>query len=292
VTQQPRPLLAVDTPYLLYRSFFALPKSIKGSTGAPVNALLGTINALVQAVQEYDPRAVTLCFGQDAADYRTELFPGYHADRPPMPPELAAQWNVAPELFEIFGWTTSERPGFEADDVLGSLATAEQQRGGRSLLMTGDRDMYQCAGPTCAVLYVGARGRGPDLIDAQEVERRYGVPPALVPDLIALRGDPSDGIPGASGIGPKTAAEVLRRHGSLEAALDNPIGESRRVMHALREQADELRSFKEVATLRALDIEPPEDRPTDWAAGAAAAQEFGMNALARRLEGIAKTASG
>jgi 5'-3' exonuclease len=142
------------------------------------------------------------------------------------------------------------------------------------------------------VLYVGARGRGPDLIDAQEVERRYGIPPALVPDLIALRGDPSDGIPGASGIGPKTAAEVLRRHGSLEAALDNPIGESRRVMHALREQADELRSFKDVATLRSLDVEPPEDRATDWAAGAAAAQEFGMNALARRLEGIAKTASG
>ncbi len=282
------PLLAADTPYLMYRSFFALPKSIKGATGAPVNALLGSINALVQAVEEHAPRAVVLCFGQDAADYRLDLFPGYHAARPPMPEELAAQWKVAPELFELFGWSVYERPGYEADDVLGSLAHAEAQRGGQSLLMTGDRDMYQCAGDSCRVLYVGGRGKGPEVIDAQEVERRYGVPPALVPDLIALRGDPSDGIPGARGIGPKTAAELLRRHGSLEAALDSPIGESKRVMHALREQAEELRAFKDVATLRQLDVPAPEDAPTDWAGGAAAAEAFGMNALARRLTGIAK----
>jgi DNA polymerase-1 len=101
-------------------------------------------------------------------------------------------------------------------------------------------------------------------------------------------GDPSDGIPGARGIGPKTAAELLRRHGSLEAALDSPIGESKRVMHALREQAEELRAFKDVATLRRLDVAAPEDAPTDWAGGAAAAEAFGMNALARRLTGIAK----
>jgi DNA polymerase-1 len=283
-----RPLLAADTPYLMYRSFFALPKSIKGATGAPVNALLGSINALVQAVEEHDPRAVVLCFGQDAADYRVDLFPGYHADRPPMPDELAAQWNVAPELFEMFGWTVYERPGYEADDVLGSLARAEEKRGGEALLMTGDRDMYQCVGDCCRVLYVGGRGKGPEVIDAKEVEQRYGVPPALVPDLIALRGDPSDGIPGARGIGPKTAAELLRRHGSLEAALESPLGESKRVMHALREQAEELRAYKDVATLQALDIPAPPDAPTDWAAGAAAAEAFGMNALSRRLAGIAK----
>jgi len=282
------PLLAADTPYLLYRSFFALPKSIKGATGAPVNALLGAINALVQAVEEHSPRAVVLTFGQDAADYRVDLFPGYHAERPPMPEELAAQWNVAPELFEMFGWSVYERPGYEADDVLGSLALAEAERGGQSLLMTGDRDMYQCVGDSCRVLYVGARGKGPEVLDAAEVESRYGVPPALVPDLIALRGDPSDGIPGARGIGPKTAAELLRRHGSLEAALENPIGETKRVMHALREQAGELRAFKDVATLRRLDVEPPPDAPTNWAAGAAAAEAFGMNALARRLAGIAE----
>jgi len=284
----PAPLLAADAPYLLYRSFFALPKSIKGATGAPVNALLGSINALVQAVEEHAPRAVVLCFGQDSADYRLELFPAYHAERPPMPEELAAQWKVAPELFEMFGWVVHDQPGFEADDLLGSLAQAEAARGGQALLMTGDRDMYQCVGECCRVLYVGGRGKGPEVIDAQEVERRYGVPPALVPDLIALRGDPYDGIPGARGIGPKTAAELLRRHGSLEAALERPIGESKRVMHALREQADELRAFKEVATLRGLEVPAPPDAPTDWAGGAAAAEAFGMNALARRLTGIAK----
>ena len=117
------PLLAADAPYLLYRAFFALPKSIKGNSGAPVNALLGSINALVQAVEEHAPRAVVLS-ARTPPTTGWSCFRGYHDARPPMPPELAAQWNVAPELFEMFGWTTSDVPGYEADDVLGSpLAT-------------------------------------------------------------------------------------------------------------------------------------------------------------------------
>src|SRR5205823_2595284 len=117
-----------------------------------------------------------------------------------------------------------------------------------------------------------------------EVEERYGIPPELVPDFIALRGDPSDGLPGAKGIGEKTAADLLQRHGSLEGAIAAADGEKPRVAAALRDQADELQSFKDIATLRIVKLERPPDRPTDRKGGAAAARRLGMNRLAQRLE--------
>ena len=119
----------------------------------------------------------------------------------------------------------------------------------------------------------------------EEVEQRYGIPPEVVPDFIALRGDPSDGLPGAKGIGEKTAADLLRRHGSLEATIDAAIREKPAVRRALIEQADELRAFKDIETLRDADVELPADRETDRERGAAAAEELGMNRLARRLRG-------
>ena len=121
-------------------------------------------------------------------------------------------------------------------------------------------------------------------MDPKEVKRRYGVEPALVPDFIALRGDPSDGIPGAKGIGEKGAADLLQRHGSLEAALDGALRESRpRVRAALTDQRDELLRFKDIATLRDADVKLPPDRPTDLKGASQAAEERGMNRLAARL---------
>jgi 5'-3' exonuclease len=155
--------------------------------------------------------------------------------------------------------------------------------------MTGDRDMFQCAGERVSVLYVRTGPRGAELVGPEEVRRRYGVPPELVPDFIALRGDPSDGIPGAKGIGEKTAAELLHRHGSLEAALEGALRESKpSVRAALLEQREELLRFKEIATLRDVELEPPADGPTDFAGAARAARERGMDRLARRLEGLAE----
>jgi 5'-3' exonuclease len=135
------------------------------------------------------------------------------------------------------------------------------------------------------ILYVRTGGRGAEAVDPAEVRKRYGIPPELVPDFIALRGDPSDGIPGAKGIGEKTAADLLSRHGSLEAALDGALRESStRVRGALTDQREELLRFRKIATLQEVDVELPPDRPTDWAGGAAAARERGMNRLAERLE--------
>jgi DNA polymerase-1 len=284
----PQPLLAVDAPSLLYRAFFALPKSIKGADGHPVNALLGTANLVLWAVEQYDPRAVVMCFGAESAAYRTELFAPYHADRPPMPDELARQWAEARAFFAAFGWTVEDRDALEADDVLGALARAEEEHGGAALLYTGDRDMFQCVTDRVSVLYPRGAKDGPELIGPAEVKSRYGVAPAQVPDFIALRGDPSDGLPGAKGIGEKTAKELLLDHGSLEGAIDASLRLRPRVGAALRDDADLLRTFRAIATLQPVEVELPPDRPTDWAGAAAAARERGMQRLGQRLEGLAK----
>jgi DNA polymerase-1 len=149
----------------------------------------------------------------------------------------------------------------------------ETEAGGDTLILTGDRDMFQCVDDHVKVLYVRTGSKGAQEVDAAEVKVRYGIPPELVPDFIALRGDPSDGIPGAKGVGEKTAASLLNRYGSLEDALTGKLAAV----------ADELRAFKDMASLRQLDVERPEDRATDRTGGAEAVRERGMNRLAERL---------
>jgi DNA polymerase-1 len=278
------PLLAVDAPYMLYRSFYALPDSIRGADDRPVNALLGAVNLLLRIAADKHPRAIVTCFGAEAAAYRTELYPPYHAQRPEVPDDLALQFERAPGLFAAFGWSSENTDGLEADDLLGALADAEEAAGGTALIATGDRDMFQCAREAVRVLLLKPGKIGFEEVGPDEVQRRYGIPPALVPDFIALRGDPSDGLPGAPGIGPKTAAELLTRHGSLEAAIANAASERPRVAAALTENADELRAFARIATLQPADVARPPDRATDLDGGAAAARELGLRRLAERLE--------
>jgi 5'-3' exonuclease len=278
------PLLVVDAPFVLYRSFFALPDSIKGTEGRPINALLGSVNVLLRIAADRGPRAIVVCFGAEAAAYRVELYEPYHADRPPVPDDLQWQFEHAGEVFDAFGWSIASTEDLEADDLLGSLASAESEAGGRTLILTGDRDMYQCVSEQVHVMYLKQGTSGFEEVDPAEVENRYGIPPGLVPDFIALRGDPSDSLPGAPGIGPKTAAELLVKHGSLEGAIANAASERPRVAAALTDNADALRSFREIATLRIRPLERPADSPTDLDGGAAAARRYGMNRLAERLE--------
>jgi DNA polymerase-1 len=282
----PAPLLAVDTPSLLYRAFFALPKSIKGSDGKPVNALLGAANMLLQAVADFKPRAVVCCFGAEAGAYRVKAFPAYHADRPPMPAELEHQWALAPDFLAACGWSSLDAGDLEADDLLGQLAKLESEAGGKSLIFSGDRDMFQCASKQVTVLYP-SRG-GPQLIGPAEVRERSGVEPLQIPDLIALRGDPSDGIPGAKGIGEKGAAQLLAEFGSLEAVIeaaeDAASAMTPRTRAALVADPQLLEAFKEMATLQPIKLKRPKDAPLDAIGGAAAARKLGMNRLAERLE--------
>ncbi|HEX5853108.1 MAG TPA: 5'-3' exonuclease H3TH domain-containing protein [Solirubrobacteraceae bacterium] len=307
----PAPLLIADVPWLLYRSFFALPKSIVDGEGRPVNALLGTVNAILSVLDARLParpvRGVVACLGDDAADYRVELYPAYHAHRDPMPVELAAQWEKAPALLASLGWTVSESPGLEADDVMFSFACAERERGGEALLLSGDRDMYGAVSDRVAVIDL-RKGSEQLEVGPEEVRERYGVEPGQVPDFIAMRGDPSDGLPGAPGIGAKTAAELLSAHGTLEDVLaaaksiadgtttraaDSSTGRPMRprTAAALSENEELLRVFKHIATLQRVDVEPPTDRTTDFASGARVAGEMGMRRLSERLRALAESPS-
>jgi 5'-3' exonuclease len=289
----PAPLLIADVPWLLYRSYFALPKSIVDTQGRPVNALLGTVNALLSMIDARlparRPRGVVACMGAEEAAYRVALYPGYHAHRDPMPVELRAQWVQAPGLLEGLGWTVATSSYLEADDVMFSYARVEQESNGRGLLLTGDRDLFAAVSERVAVVEL-QKGE-PVEVGPAEVLERYGIAPQLVADFIALRGDPSDGLPGAPGIGAKTAAELLRSYGSLEhvleAAGEEAAGMRPRTAAALRENEELLRTFKRVATLQRIDVERPPDRETDFAGGALLAAELGMRGLAERLQKLA-----
>jgi len=285
----PAPLLAVDAPSLLYRAFFALPQSITDDDGHPVNALLGTANLILFVIERYEPRAVVLCWGAEAADYRTDAFAAYHADRPPMPPELERQWRDAPAFFAAFGWASASVADLEADDLLGSLAQIESGAGGEALLFTGDRDMFQCVNDAVTVLFPRGGKDGPEVVDTPGVRERYGIEPEQVPDFIALRGDPSDGLPGAKGIGEKTARDLLREHTDLEgvlAAATRAGALKPRARATLSEAAQELRDFRAIATLQPVEVPRPADAPLDAAGAARAARERGMERLAARLEGL------
>jgi DNA polymerase-1 len=284
---------------LLYRAYFSLPKSIKGADGKPVNALLGTVNALLLAAETDPPRAIVACFGAEQARYRVEAYPPYHAHRDPMPAELAEQWTRAPALLGSFGWTIANAQELEADDAMGSFARVEADAGGRALLLTADRDLYQAVSEQVAVLHLG-KGGACVALGPLDVQERYGIVPEQVPDFIALRGDPSDGLPGAPGIGAKTAAQLLQEYGTLEALLERaerqcaPGGAGTgstvkdglrpRVANTLNENAELLRTFKRVATLVEIDVTLPPDTSTDFASGAVAVREIGMKRLAVRLE--------
>jgi 5'-3' exonuclease len=300
------PLLIADVPWLLYRAFFALPSKIRGAEGRPVNALLGTVNTILGllAPAESPPphpplqvRAVAACTGAEQAAYRVKLYPPYHAHRPPMPPELAEQWQRAPAMLESLGWHVIDGGELEADDAMFSLARGEEEAGGSALLLTADRDLHGAVTDHVEVLQLG-RGGSTTRIGVEQVLAQHGVLPEQIPDLIALRGDPSDGIPGARGVGAKTAAELLQAHGSLEgvldaarASLENALSKQTalrpRIAQTLVEQEGLLRDFKHIATLQRIDLPRPRDRPLEAAAGAREAQEVGMRRLSERLQQLA-----
>ena len=152
------PLLVVDAPHLLFRSFFALPESITDEEGRPVNALLGSVNFLTRMVSEHKPRAVVACFGPDAAEYRTELYPDYHAHREPIPDVLDDQFALAPDLYEAFGWTSKSDETLEADDLLHSFAAGGRRRWPRADPDRRPRPLPVRHRPSVQVLYISTGG--------------------------------------------------------------------------------------------------------------------------------------
>jgi len=268
------PLLAVDGDSLAHRAYHALPKSIR------FNAVVGFTNMLVRLWEAEQPRAVVVGWDTlDVATYRHEAFEPYQSGRV-FEASLLEQLGMLPELVLALGFAAAKAPGYEADDFLGAAVRDEEARGGTVLVATSDRDMFQLASERTTIL---APVRGVSeiaRIGPAEVRERYGVEPAQVPDFIALRGDPSDRLPGARGVGPKKAADILREHGTLEAAL---------AAGRFAAEAEDLRLYRRIATVDASAPLPslPDQTPT-WTEASSLARKWGLGALADRLAAWSK----
>ena len=270
------PLLVVDGDSLAHRAYHALPASIRGADRRPVNAIVGFSNMLLGLWDAERPRAAVVGWDTlSAPTYRHEAFAGYQAGRE-FDTELLEQLDRLPELVSALGFVAAKAPGYEADDFLATAVAHELAQGGSALVATSDRDAFQLAGERCTILRLVRGISHIERIGPDEVRALYGVDPAQVPDFVALRGDPSDGMPGAPGVGPKKAAEIVRRYGSLESALT--AGR----FAAIRE---ELRLYRRLVTLDASAPLPvvPDQVPT-WREAAQLLRIWGVNQLAGRLE--------
>ncbi len=275
------PLLVIDGDSFAHRAFHALPRSIRRADGRPGNLLTGLVSMMLRLWQAERPRAVLV--GWDTLTvptYRHELLAGYQAGRV-FDAELLEQLDLAPELLAAAGIACAKAPGFEADDFLAAAVASERERGGTSLVATSDRDAFQLVAEDVTILQPVKGVSELARIGPAEVRERYGVEPGQVPDFIALRGDPSDRIPGARGVGAKTAASLLLEHGTLDALL---------AAGRFAAEADALRRYRHIATLDPTAPVPPlPDREPDWRACAAAAEALGLGRLAGRLEEAASS---
>ena len=276
------PLLVIDGDSLGHRAYHAMP-SVEGAGGRPVGLLLGFANVLLSTLRATQPRAVIVCLDTRVPSYRHDLLPGYQGQRDPFADDLCEQLDRMPELAEAFGFAAAKVAPYEADDLLATAVTHEEARGGGALVVSSDRDTYQLVSDVTATLHPRPRGEL-ERVDRAGVRERYGIEPEQVPDLIALRGDPSDNIPGARGIGQKTAAELLRRHGDLEGVIAHAAELTPRQRLAIEGSADDLRRYLDVATMRRdVTMTIPGDASLDAESAAAWCREAGMLALARRL---------
>jgi len=270
-----RPLLVIDGDSLAHRAYHALPKTIRRAGGRPAGALVGFTNMMIRLWEAEEPRTVFV--GWDSLDtptYRHKALEAYQSGRV-FDQALLEQLDLLPEAVQSFGFSIGKAPGFEADDFLGAAVASEEQRDGTVVVVTSDRDSFQLASEQTTILTPTRGVSQLSRIGPAEVRERYGVEPRQVPDFIALRGDPSDKIPGAPGVGPKKAAEVVTQYGSLEAALD--AGRFSQI-------AEDLRLYRRIATLDASAPLPPiEDQSPTWAEASSLFERWGMNALAGRI---------
>jgi DNA polymerase-1 len=273
-----RPLLVVDGDSFAHRAYHGLPKTIVRRGGKGGGAIVGFANFLLRLYESERPRAVLV--GWDTLDvptYRHRAFPAYQSGRQ-FDAALIDQLNVLPELVTACGFAAAKAPGYEADDFLAAAVAAEEGRGGTAVVASGDRDAFQLASETATIVHPVRAGEMARIGPA-EVRARYGVEPRQVPDFIALRGDPSDKLPGARGVGPKGAETLLRQYGTLEAALADG---------RFPTQAEALRLYRRIATMDASAPLPPlADQTPTWPRAAALAREWELDRLAERLAALA-----
>jgi DNA polymerase-1 len=263
-------LLAIDGDSFAHRAYHSMPKTIRH------NAIVGFTNMLLRLYQQEEPDAVLVAWDTlETPTYRHTAFEAYQSGRV-FDQALLDELALLPGVCETFGFFVGKAPGFEADDFLAAAAAAWP---GDVLVATSDRDAFQLVSERVTILQPVKGVSEIARIGVAEVRERYGVEPEQVPDLIALRGDPSDKLPGARGVGPKKAAELLAQYGTLEDAL---------AAGRFAAEADDLRLYRRIAQMDASAPLPPlsERRPT-WAAASAHLRELGLNAVADRVGSLA-----
>ncbi len=274
---RPRPLLVIDGDSLAHRAYHALPKSIVLGDGRSAGAIVGFANFVLRLYGSEQPRAVLVGWDTlDAPTYRHKAWLEYQSGRH-FDDALLEQLASLPVFVSACGFANGKAPGYEADDFLASTVAREERRRGTAIVVSGDRDTFQLASQRTTILYPVRAGEMARITPA-EVRERYGVDPKQVPDFIALRGDPSDKLPGARGVGPKGAASLLRRYGTLDKMLANELFPT---------QAEQLRTFRSIATMDASAPLPRlhNQKPT-WHRAALLAREWKLNALADRLAAL------
>jgi exodeoxyribonuclease III len=272
------PLLVIDGDSFAHRAYHALPKNIRRKGDRPAGAILGFANLLLRLYREEKPRAVLV--GWDTYEkptYRHKAFAAYQSGRE-FDDDIVEQLAIIPKFVAACGFANAKKAGFEADDFLAAACSAEERRCGAVLVASGDRDTFQLASAKTTILYP-VRGGGVERIGPEEVHERYGVEPVQVPDFIALRGDPSDKLPGAPGVGATGAAALLRQYGSLEAILK---------AGRFAKQADDLRLYRSIATMnRKAPLPRISDQKPTWQKAAALARTWELKQLADRLDELA-----
>ena len=273
-----RPLLVIDGDSFAHRAYHALPKSLRRKGGRGAGAIVGFANFLLRLYGAERPRAVLA--GWDtlgAPTYRQTLFPAYQGGRH-FDDDLVEQIDALPEFVAACGFANAKAAGYEADDFLAASAAVEEARGGSVLVASGDRDAFQLASQQTTILHP-VKGGELARIGPAEVRARYGVEPRQVPDFIALRGDPSDRLPGARGVGAKGAAALLHKYTDLEAAL---------AAGQLAGQAEQLRLYRRIATMdRGAPLPDLSDQAPNWSGAAALARDWELGRLAVRLDELA-----
>jgi DNA polymerase-1 len=267
-------LLVIDGDSFAHRAYHGVPKSIRRRGGKGGGAILGFANFLLRLYAQEKPRAVLVGWDTlDSPTYRHRALATYQSGRA-FDAELLDQLDVLPQFVAACGFAYAKAPGYEADDFLAAAVAQEERRGGTAIVASGDRDAFQLASDKATILQPVRAGEMARIGPA-EVRERYGVEPKQVPDFIAIRGDPSDKIPGLAGVGPKGAASLLRRYGSLESALEQG---------SFAAQADQLRLYRSIATMDASAPLPPlDDQTPTWGTAAALARDWDLNQLADRL---------
>lgn len=285
-------LLLLDGHSLAYRAFFALPvENFSTTTGQPTNAVYGFTSMLINVLRDERPTHVAVAFDVSRTTFRTEAFPEYKATRSASPQEFKGQVDLIKEVVKALGITAIEAPGFEADDIIATLTKQAGHAGLGVDIVTGDRDSFQLVADDVTVLYPKKGVSDLARMTPEAVEEKYGLTPAQYPDFAALRGDPSDNLPGIPGVGEKTATKWIREYGSLAGLVDSVSTVGGKVGDALREALPQVLVNRQLTQLVAdvpidVDIDSLELRPWDRAPVDELFSALQFRALRDRLEKV------